>query len=363
MTLFSKLEAFFEKYERHISSLSLVGGFIFDSFTIRRIDFLFENLTIIFYLVLSGISIVLFNYFREYPTERTWLVKVRSFLPFFIQFAFGGLFSAFFIFYTRSATLGSSWSFVFILLFLLVGNEFFKNYYERIVFQTSIYFIAIFSFFIFFVPVMISRMGSIIFLLSGLVSLVFIILFSKILKRFTPLHFDVNKKNLSRSVLSIFVVINILYFTNLIPPIPLALKDAGIYYSVQRIGDDYLATGRVSHWYDRLSFLLPPKILIAPGQSLYAFSSVFAPTDLNVEVVHNWQHFDSSKSRWVTTTKIAFPIRGGRDAGYRGFSKKESLAPGLWRVNVETERGQVIGRVKFRIEESSATPETKEELL
>ncbi|MCF1193471.1 DUF2914 domain-containing protein, partial [Mangrovimonas sp. AS39] len=53
--------------------------------------------------------------------------------------------------------------------------------------------------------------------------------------------------------------------------------------------------------------------------------------------------------KWVSGSKISFPIKGGRNEGYRGFSKKENVFSGKWRVDIETERGQVVGRVRFDI--------------
>ena len=362
-SLFSRFEVWFERHERKISSGALIGGFIFDSLTLRRVDLWFENVTIISYLLISGGSILLLNYYEQFPQERVFHLKVKNYLPLFIQFAFGGLFSAFFIFYTRSGSLTSSWPFVVILLTLLVGNEFFKLYYQRLTFQISIYFLAVFSFFIFFVPVMLKSIGVTIFLLSGLVSLLFILLFSKLLFRIVP-RSRANSMVLRNIVVSIFLVINLLYFTNLIPPIPLALEDVGVYYSITRIGDDYIGLGEKRRWFDYINIFSPNRVKLAKGEPVYVFSSVFAPTDLNTSIVHHWQYLeDTGRARWVSAGKIEFPIRGGRDGGYRGFSQKDNLAPGIWRVNIETKRGQVIGRIRFKVEDHSTSRELQEEFL
>ena len=76
---------------------------------------------------------------------------------------------------------------------------------------------------------------------------------------------------------------------------------------------------------------------------------MFAPTKLSATIVHNWQWFDESKSRWVSLSDIAFPISGGRDEGYRGYSTKNVVPEGHWRVDVQTENGRVIGRIKFNV--------------
>ena len=357
------MKKFFEKHERHISSLALVGGFIFDSFTLRRIDLPFENLTILSYLVISGVSIVLFNYCLEYHPHKGFSLHVRNFLPIFIQFAFGGLFSAFFIFYTRSATFSSSWPFMLILLSLLVGNEFFRNYYQRLPFQVTIFFMAVFSFTIFSLPVLLKRMGDGVFILSGIASLVIIYLFFKILLKVVPRRFKSSKDSLLKVVFSVFVLISMLYFSNLIPPIPLALKDAGVYHLVERIGLNYRVVGEEKEWYRSLPLFPPETVHWEAGTPLYVFTPVFAPTDLNTTVVHDWQYFDDETGEWVSSTKTSFSIRGGRDRGYRGFSVKDNIFPGKWRGDVKTERGQIIGRVRFNVEIATFPPVLEEKIL
>lgn len=362
-SLLKTAEEFYEKYEKHISSFALVAGFIFDNLTIQRIDKLFDHIVIISYLIISGGSIALLNYYKENSPKKIFFVRTRDILPFLIQFAFGGLFSVFFVFYVRSAALSSSWPFMLFLLSLLIGNEFFREYYQRMAFQVSIYFVAVFSFFILVIPVLLKTMSAAIFMLSGFVSLIFIFLFSRTLFRVVPARFKDSRKNLRNSIGSIFIIINILYFSNLIPPVPLAMKNAGVYYSVERMGESYKVIGEKEKWYERLPFFIPETIHLKAGSPLYVFSSVFAPTDLDTKIIHDWQYFNDVTEKWVSATQITFPIKGGRDQGYRGFSRKESLFAGEWRVDVKTERGQIIGRVKFNIITQPSEAEFEDRIL
>jgi hypothetical protein len=360
--MFEFIKNFWDKYERRISSLALIGGFIFDNLTLERIDLLYENLVTIFYLILSGGGIILINYLEENPPQKEFLEKVKNIMPLFIQFAFGGLFSAYFVFYSRSASFSSSLPFVLILLGLLIGNEFFKERYKRMVFRTSVYFLAIYSFSIFFLPILFNKIGPSIFLISGIVSLLVIYLFILLLSKITPVKYKQGKRNLKNSIVSLFVLINVLYFLNLIPPIPLSLKDAGAYYSVERIGGNYEVLTEELSWYRNL--FSTKTLHLKNGENAYVFSAVFAPTDLNTNIVHNWQYFDEVKNKWISSSKISFPIRGGAGGGYRGFSKKSSVREGRWRVNIETERGQIIGRVWFDIEVNGEyKPELVSEML
>ena len=159
--------------------------------------------------------------------------------------------------------------------------------------------------------------------------------------------------------LSIFIYF--LYFANIIPPIPLSLKAGSAYHWVEKIpGGGYVVTGETeTAWYEK--WRINKKIHLRPGESVFVFSSIFAPADLNIKIVHDWQYFDGKENEWISISKISFPIQGGREGGYRGFSKKESVFPGEWRVDVKTDRGQVIGRVRFEIEIGNFSPslETK----
>jgi hypothetical protein len=93
-------------------------------------------------------------------------------------------------------------------------------------------------------------------------------------------------------------------------------------------------------------------------EPVYVFTAVYSPIDLNTNVIHNWQWFDESKNRWVTSINIAVPIRGGRQDGYRIYSFKYNLSEGLWRVNVLTNNSRLIGRVKFEVDDVDYIPAT-----
>lgn len=341
------LREFYDRYEKYFSPLALVSGFIFDSLTLQRVDFLLDNFFIILYLIFVGISIVILNLY-EVPRPRNKFVEnIYEFLPLLLQFSFGGLFSAFVIFYSKSASLFNSGAFILILFALLIGNEFFRKKYSKLTFQISIYFVALFSFSIYFLPVLIKQMGALIFISSGVISLILISVFIFIIARLAPEIYKEHYKSLVLMVVSLYLSINFLYFTNIIPPIPLSLKTAEVFHQVERQNDgNYLVVGE-----NILSqkFSLSKRIHLTVGEPVYVFSSVFAPTNLDINMVHNWQYFDEKSGKWVSGSKISFPIKGGRNEGYRGFSKKENVFSGKWRVDIETERGQVVGRVRFDI--------------
>lgn len=149
--------------------------------------------------------------------------------------------------------------------------------------------------------------------------------------------------------ITVFAVMNVLYFMNVIPPIPLSLRDAGMYHDIVRADGAYTLVGEEESWSARL---VPGQIIeSALGDQVYAYTAIFAPIDFSTTIYHRRQVYDEVEHAWITRDRLSFTISGGRDAGYRGYSMKTSLTPGRWRVTVETARGQVLGRIPFRFVE------------
>lgn len=347
--LFQKIKKFIHKHESRISAGALLFGFIVDNLTLNRIDLVYENFVTISYLLIVGFGISLNHYSEQRKAQHTNWNKLNVFSPILIQFAVGGLFSAFFVFYSKSANFFTSWPFILLLVVLLIGNEFFKKYYSKVLFQTSIYFVTVFSYFIFFVPILIGKIGDWVFLISGFVSLLYIYLFIKILKKINSVSVDKNKKLLRRYILSLFLLINLLYFTNIIPPAPLSMKDSGFYSYIERSEGEYSFGKHYDNGF--FSDYFRPNIELKKGQELYFYSSIFAPTRLNTDIYHHWQYFNEDIKRWETTGLVGFKIAGGRGDGYRGYTIKSNLKEGLWRVDIENKTGQVIGRRRFIIKD------------
>lgn len=351
----------YDRYERPISSISLVGGFIADALTIKRADTLWENSWVLLHLVIVAICIILINREErksaaaESPSQaHFWLVNL-------MQFSFGGLMSTFLVLYFRSATLSASWPFILILAGTFIANERIKHHYARLTLQISLFFLSLFTFAIFIIPVLIHRIGPAVFLLSGAVSLGVLGLFLAALKRITRERFYKSRRLLQYSIISIFLGMNFLYFTNAIPPIPLSLRDAGVYHSVSRnAAGNYVVTREKGSWTD---FFRPYKRFhLPPGGSVFAYSAIFSPGSLNTDIVYQWQHYNPDTNRWEDRSSITLRLVGGRAEGYRSYAEKNALEPGKWRVNVKTPQGQVIGRILFNVFLIPSTPPLETEV-
>lgn len=345
-------------YERYISPLALLVGFLLDNFVfLDRIDSLQSYAIITGYLTVSAIAIALINLVEEGRLTHPRILKVAPFIPVVMQFSFGGLFSAFLALYARSASVFVSWIFVIGVAVLLLSNERFRSRYVRLPFQAGMYFIALFSFLIFLLPILFRSIGTGVFFLSGVVSLGIMALLLSGLSRLIPATFARERTAIARTIAGVFVVFTVLYVSNAIPPLPLALKDAGIYHSVSREKGAYLLAEEIAPWY-RAYLPFDQRLHLVSGQDLYAYTAIFAPTGLSTRIVHEWQYHDPELG-WQTKSTVGFVISGGADKGFRGYSIKNDPEPGEWRVTVLTSSGKIIGRLNFRVSEVSERAPTR----
>jgi hypothetical protein len=341
------LRTAYARFERPISSISLLGGFAFDAVTLKRVDTFWENFWVVAHLAVVGVCILFINRAENRdadPEERArrhfWFINT-------LQFFFGGLLSTFLVFYFRSGSLRVSWPFFLILGAAFLANEHLKEQYARLHFQISLFFLSIYCFTIFILPVVLHAIGPFIFLLSGAVSLALLYLFLRLLRSVAGENHATGRLPLIASIGAIFVTINILYFLNLIPPLPLSLQDANVYHAVARNPEgNYVVQGEDPGLFR--FFRLGETFRSTPGAPVYAYSAIFSPTSLNTTIVHVWQ-FYRPKRGWTTMSRVELPVRGGREGGYRTYSVKTGIIPGAWRVNVETPSGALLGRLRFNV--------------
>ena len=343
----TQLRNVYARFEQPISSISLLGGFAFDAVTLKRVDTFWENFWTIIHLAVVAICILLINREEDRAADPKDASKAHFWLLNAMQFFFGGLLSTFLVFYFRSGSLRVSWPFFLILGAAFVANEKLKRHFARLQFQLGFFFLSLFCFTIFIVPVVLHRIGPLIFLLSGAVSLALLYLFLSLLKRVAGEHLATGARSLASLIVAIFVTINVLYFLNLIPPLPLSLQNAGAYHAITRNADgDYIAQTEETKW---LGFFRPTDTFhTTPGAPVYAYSAIFSPTSLNTTIVHEWQFYEPNRG-WTTRSRVELTVRGGRGGGFRTYSVKTGIFAGAWRVNVETPNGALLGRLRFNV--------------
>lgn len=334
---------FFRRNERWLTPLVLLGGFVIDNLTLRRADLLIENLLLAgYFLALLG-ALLVWHKLESREQKTLKVAEFQSIVFLVIQFIFGGLFSALTVFYIKSASVWASWPFLILLFAGMISTEYFKRHFTQFILQIGTLYLLLFTYLIVVVPLFVRQISWWVFVLSGLVSLGVIYGYLRLFKRVVPALFVGSLDKIKATILGIFILMNAFYFLNVIPPIPLALRDDGVYKSVVR--ND---TGYVFAEFDRrFSWRTLKKEYVVPaGSPVYFYSSVFAPVRFEQVIVHEWQR-KNGKGDWVKVSSVSFPVYGGSDTGYRGYTVSQQVTPGEWKVLVKTRGGQTLGGETF----------------
>jgi hypothetical protein len=348
----SQTKEWFVRHSHHISALAFVCGFMLDLAAFPDVDSLAAHIAIASYLVcvFAGILFVQMDEEHRLYWGTSW--RFAPLFPPAVQFVFGGLFSAVFVLYFRAASVWGSWPFLVVVAVLLVMNEVLRSRYARLDLQMSALFLVIILYAALYLPYLVKDMSAAVFLLAGGIAVLVISCYAALLASLASVTTQRSSLRLFLSLLAIYVAVNALYFTNTIPPIPLALRDAVIAHSVARDSSgDYRVAFEPLTWKESIG--LPAVFHLGSNDEAYFYASVYAPVDLSAPIVHVWQYHDPRQGAWVTKSRIPFRINGGRAGGYRGYSVKGALEEGEWRVIVETERGQWLGVKRFDIVSSN----------
>ncbi|MDP2704805.1 MAG: DUF2914 domain-containing protein [Patescibacteria group bacterium] len=341
---------FVKKHERHVGTISIFTGFIWDSFTLVRPDQLYTNIVLLWYILVSACGILLLTiYGKKGDFTPTILLAI-------VQFAFGNLAGGFIVLYARSGTLVGSFLFFLIFGAFLVGNEFLRTHYARLNFHISAWYFLFVSYCALIFPIIVRQIGDGIFFASTIISLLIVFVFLSLLYMTSPERVTGALKSSIFSIGTIFILFNSFYFLNIIPPVPLSIREIGVYHSVARLPNgNYQVVYEKPSWYEFLRST-DDIFTYVEGDSAYCFSSVFAPVRISTNIYHRWEHFNEKTGNWETVARIPFPIAGGRLEGYRGYTQKTNLLFGRYRCSVETHRGTLIGRTTFTVVEGEGIP-------
>ena len=331
-----------KQFKKHWLTLSFILGFITDVILLNQIDDLFDNLVLLAYVTLGTISILLFYIGVAQKWGERFSRKLVRFMPGVMQYSFGGLLSGMLIFYGRSGDWVTSAPFLLLILSVIVGNELVQKRSDRLVYHIALYFIGLFSYVVLVLPIVFGAMGDIMFVLSGAVALVWVTIVIQILYRIVPNYMRANTRRIILMVGSIYATLHVLYFTAVLPPIPLSLTELTMAHSVTvpQTGT-YRVVTEPQAWWRQLPYM--EELLHPASPTLSCFARVYAPAKLHTEIYHRWE-YKGPDGKWVDRARINYPIAGTNKGGYRGYTTISNVADGKWRCSVETARGQSLGR-------------------
>lgn len=352
----------FRKYvvrnQKYAPLLFFIGGFIFDTLTLGRIDRTYDIVFLCLYMALLTITLYLFNLDDDGKWEGTFIGRYSEYFPLVIQFFFGGLSSAFVIYFFRSVSLSKTMAFFFLLLILLFANEFLKKKISNKYLQFSVYFFISFTFFAFMIPLFIKQINTLVFISSGVVSLVSTLALIIFIYTSSPsTRSEVSLKKLVSLIFFLYISTNVFYYFRLIPPVPLAMETGLVAHNVQKKNNEYMVTYEKEDWY---IFWRSHQIDFhrQDDGNVYVFTSIFAPTDLNKSIFHRWKWFNPETKNWEVTEDIGFEVTGGRGRGFRGYTYKNNAMEGQWKVQIITKEEMIIGVVDFVIKNTSESLES-----
>jgi DUF2914 family protein len=360
--LIGKLENSFLK--PILPAVFFLAGVTYDSLTLTRIDRLLDNLILLLYLTVLGVLVILIGRFQlgliPFTSDHTsWnslslVHRAQPHMAKVLQFLLGGLFSAYAIFYSQSASFSTTAIFLGIIVAFLIGNEFLRSRYSSLKMLVSLFALVTFSFMTFFLPVVTGWMNSVVFVTGALITGGIVWKIVLLTLHGLP-HASLRTAfTIGFPAFGLVLLCTVLYFLNWIPPIPLSLKFGGIYHQIEKNHEEYLLTYEKGPWY---AIWKQSNNRMGVNAPVYCFSSVFAPVTLQTIIYHHWQWrpFEEAES-FMTTDRIPITITGGRERGYRSYTTKHLVQPGEWRVKVETEDGRILGQMTF-IAEDNYSPE------
>ena len=339
------MQSFYQKYQVYFPVVFFAGGFLLDLLTTDRIDQQFSLWQQFVYLLL--IHLIIFLQVTEPEVFRRndrLIAKMWKYNREILHFLFGSLLSLYAIFYFKSASLLTSFSFMSLLVVLLVINELPKFQALGFAVRSALTSLCLCSYLIYLVPVMTGEIGWLSFglslILGGSLSLLFYRGIQQVSedKRFVQDQFILPG-------LAIPLLLLCLYFFRQIPPVPLSLKHIGIYHTVEKEG------ARFKLSYDRPWGYFwqsgAQSFLAREGDKVHCFFSVFSPARFRDQLQMAW--YKAEKSGWVLRDSVPVRVNGGRDQGFRGFSMKSNYEPGAWQVRIMTSDHRELGRISLDI--------------
>ena len=272
--------------------------------------------------------------------DREWSETWKQRFTWAVQFCFGGLFSALVVCYFKSSGSLASFLLVILLAILLVGNEFLQKKYES--FGVSLAFFCLLGtmFMNFAIPHLVHRIGFIWFFLSTLLSFGMCMFIWKISHR---------KKSILVAPALISILLVVAYIMNWVPPVPLVLKQKIACQNFDKA--TYTCDIDDPNIFQSIGLQIP-SVHKVDSSEIYFLASIYAPAKLKAELEYLWYYQDPQTGKYKLTDRISsgrMTLNGGRESGFRTFTRKKNTPPGKYRVEVAYKNGAVIGSGTFEV--------------
>jgi hypothetical protein len=324
-----------ERVRKWVPAVFFIGGFTWDALTLGQKIKSVDLFILLGYLLGAAAILVALG--------RGVQFRGSQYLNAVLQFFFGGMFSALFIFYFLSSSDLPGYLIVLGLAALLIGNELLHSRYSELTLAWALFTMSAAMFFNFALAHAFRSISTFWFYLGTLVAVLLVLALRQVSRH--------ESATIGPS-LGIAALLLAVHALNVIPPVPLVKKEMLVAHDMRRRGGTYEALLESPGW--RIWRSSSTVFHRSGSERVYCFTSVFVPNGIRTTIRHRWLVYDEQAGEWRTTSVIPFTITGGRSGGYRGLTYKQNVSPGEWRVIAESESGARIGIVDFDV--VSGTP-------
>jgi hypothetical protein len=355
-----RIRAFRARHAREESTAFFIGGFLFDTVMVGRIDETPLLLQQAAYLVVTGLLLGAMLRFELLHLEPPgWLRRPWRYVEHAMHFMLGTLLNAFILFYVKSGSGVAAVLFLLIISLLLLVNEHPRFHRLGPVVLFGLYSFALTSYLAYLLPVLLGHLRPWMFFVASGLSLVPIVLLARAMARWGGNRVRAFRQALGPAI-AVQTVLLLLFVARLVPPVPLSVRSLGLWHGVEREGNEFkLSRLPRSHLVDL--FRKDERVFLArPGDRVFVFTRVFAPRNFRDQVRVRWAKWEPSRRAWSQSDAIPLRIVGGREEGFGGYAYKQNWSPGEWQVGIETDDGREIGRTRFEIR---LDPETDERIF
>lgn len=308
-----------------------VGGFVLDAVTLSGEVAPLALAAVGLYALLVAMALVL--------RGRGLLVRFERWVTLGLHLGLGSLFSALSVLYFRSS--GDFFAFVVVLVLfaLMVFNEFARRDDSQRELLWGIYCVSLVMLLNFGLPHLVGSVKPVWFYVSSAVAVALVL--GLRVAAAVPLK-------TVRSALAAAVLLVALYPLGLIPPVPLVMENSLVGVNFRKDAGEYSCEVETPGRFERLPFVAH-RVHRERGQALYVLTAISAPRDAVARLEHRWSR--KGDEGWTLTDTIPIAITGGRKAGWRAYSFKRNIVPGIWRVETALVGGAVLGAQVFVVEE------------
>lgn len=356
----TKIIYFKHKHEARLDVLFFICGFAFDAIMVSEVDeplAIFQQAVYLFIIAALIHFELLFRLHKWRPPER--MTKLWNFRNLLLHFLLGTLLNIYSLFYIKSASFINSLIFLVLMAVMILANElpFVKK--SKVSFKVGLFAICLFSYISILYPLLLGFIGWTPFILSSVTTLALFFLQFKFLQK------KINDSQLlMRAMLvpsiSVLVVFIFFYLMAWIPPVPLSVKEQGVYHLVEKKEGSWILSSERDDW--KFWQHGDQDFKAAPGDKIYFYAQIYSPARFADEVYVQFSHLDL-KGNWRAADHIPLKIYGGRKAGFRGFAMKSNYEPGEWRVQVMTSTHQEVSRLYFDVTLVEANPSRQFKIL